>query len=112
MKKWIHSATDAFDQAIEDDEYYSTTPRNEVEFDHDVIWSVELYDEPTNMIYSKEVFILARTYKEARDKAVALASEWGYPTQPDVCVVQYAYVSPARWASFKKDTVGGVEYGI
>jgi len=112
MKRWIHASDEVMKQSIADDEYYSTTPRNEVEFDHDVVWSVQFYPAGAFLLYDKEVFVLGKTYKEARDQGVVLAEAWGYPTDPSHCVVQYAYVSINRWSRFNKDECDGVEFGI
>lgn len=110
MKKWIHSATD-IDQSILDDEYYSTTPRNEVEFDHDVIWSVQFYEKGVNLLYKKEVYVLGTTFKEARAQAIKLAEAWDFPTDLSHCVVQYAYLPIRAWNKLNKDTCNGVDFG-
>lgn len=104
MKRWIHAST-----IYEDNEYVSKTRRNEIKFDHDTIWSIQFYLRSSDLIYQKEVFVLARTFKEAFDQAMVLCNCFDYPE--NACVVQYAYKDISWWDDFKKDTCGGVTYG-
>ena len=88
------NASDAVDMFEEDNRAARHTDRDELKFDHDVIYSVQLFNKPQDLIYAAEYYVLAKDYDEALIQAKALAESDGY--DPEGIVVQYAYV-PVKW---------------
>lgn len=104
MKRWIHATTD------DDNNYVRKTRRNEIQFDHDTVWSIQFYNRSSDLCYQKEVHVLAKSYDEASHKADVLAECFGYPA--DAAVVQYAYKGIPYWDNLKIEQCEGVEYGV
>ena len=94
----------------DDHNYAKSTPRNKIQFDHDVIWAIQFYNEGSDLIYDREVNVWAKNYAEARAKADKLCDCFGYPKES--CVVQYAYKVPEYWGNHFTDyECDGVVYG-
>lgn len=106
MYRIIKSSTD------DDNKYAYSTRRDEMNFDHPVVFSLQFIKGPGfRATYDEEAFILAHNYNEAYKIADRLCNILDYHDEGDRCTVQYAYKSLDWWdaADAHKRDIGGIE---